>query len=93
MPDDQIVLRRDSLRTDPTLKNDNRAFAVLGISEHKPYSARWHEHESNLRPVTITWLTWDELSECSEHPLADEFGRYIAWKRMHTSEPGPQRSL
>ena len=53
--DDQIVLRRDSLRNDPTLKNDSRAFAVLGISEHKPYSARWHEHESNLRPVTITW--------------------------------------
>ena len=82
VPDDQIVVRRDSLRNDPALNNDDRAFAVLGVSEHRPDLVKWQDHDGDLRSVTIAWLTWDELSECSEHPLADEFGRYIAWKRM-----------
>jgi hypothetical protein len=85
VPDDQIVLRRESLRRDPALKNDGRAFAVLGISEHKPDLSTWHEHDGDLRPVSVAWLTWDELAECPEHPLADEFGRYIAWKRTHAT--------
>jgi hypothetical protein len=34
--------------------------------------------------VSIAWLTWDELAKCAEHPLADEFGRYLAWKRTHS---------
>lgn len=85
VPDDQIVLRRDSLRTDPALKSDERVFAVLGISEHKLDVVRWQEHATGLRPVTVAWLAWDELTECSEHPRADEFGRYSAWKRMHAS--------
>lgn len=83
VPDDQVVLRRDSLRGDPGLKRDERAFAVLGISGHKPDLAKWHESESELREVSVAWLTWDELAQCPEHPLADEFGRYIAWKRLH----------
>ena len=44
VPDDQIVLRRDSLRESPDLKNDQRALAVLGVSEHKPDLAKWQEH-------------------------------------------------
>jgi len=83
IPDDQIVLRRDSLRKDPALKDEKRAFAVVGISEQAPNLANWDELEGDLRPVTVAWLTWDELSECADHPLADEFRRYIAWKRMH----------
>jgi hypothetical protein len=83
IPDDQIVLRRDSLRKDPALKNDDRAFAVVGVSEQKPNLTKWEEFDCDLRPVTVAWLTWDELAECAEHPLADEFGRYIAWKRVH----------
>jgi hypothetical protein len=62
-----------------------RVMAVLGISERKPDLAKWHETDGNLRPVSIAWLTWDELSECPEHPLADEFGRYLAWKRTHAA--------
>jgi hypothetical protein len=83
IPDDQIVLRRDSLRDDPALKNDDRVFVVLGISEDKPDLVKWREPDDHLRAVSVAWLTWDELAECPEHPLADEFGRYIAWKRMH----------
>ena len=59
--------------------------AVLGISERKPDLAKWHEPDGNLRSVGIAWLTWDELAECPEHPLADEFGRYLAWKRIHAA--------
>jgi hypothetical protein len=78
IPDDQIVLRRDSLRLDPELDADTRVFAVLGVSEHRPDLARWRESDGALRPVRLAWLTWDELAGCREHPLADEFGRYIA---------------
>lgn len=85
VPDDQIVLRRDSLRSDPGLKSDQRAFVVLGVSEHKPDLAKWHERDGDRRQVTVAWLTWEELAECPEHPLTDEFGRYIAWKRMHAA--------
>ena len=83
VPDDQIVLRRDSLRCDPSLKSDQRHLAVLGISERAPDLSKWQEVDQGLRPVTIAWLTWDELAACPEHPLAHEFGRYVAWKREH----------
>ncbi len=89
VPDDQIVLRRDSLRDDPGLKGD-RVFAVLGVSEHRPDQ---QEPDGDLHPVTVAWLTWDELANCPEHPLADEFGRYIVWKREHSSQSrGPGRT-
>jgi hypothetical protein len=81
VPDDQIVLRRDSLRSDPALVNDTRTLAVLGVSEHKPDLGKWREDEAKATSVTVAWLTWDELAECPNHPFADEFGRYIAWKR------------
>lgn len=83
VPDDQIVLRRDSLRTDPALADDERALAVLGVSEIEPDLAKWHEPAGEQRPVTIAWLTWDELAACAAHPLADEFASYLAWKRKH----------
>ena len=47
VPDDQIVLRRDSLRDDPAHKSDQRVMAVLGISERKPDQTRWHEPDGN----------------------------------------------
>lgn len=81
VPDDQIVLRRDSLRSDPNVNSDERTFAVLGVSEHKPGLAQWDEPDGDGRPVTVAWLTWDDLADCSDHPLAEEFGRYLAWKR------------
>jgi hypothetical protein len=83
VPDDQIVLRRDSLRNDPVSQHDNRTFAVLGISEATPDLAKWNEHDASLRRVTIAWLTWDDVAACTAHPFADEFARYITWKRAH----------
>jgi hypothetical protein len=80
-PDDQIVLRRDSLRSDPALKADEREFVMLGISPSKPELAAWRESDGDRRSVTVAWLTWDELATCPEHPRAAEFARYVAWKR------------
>ena len=80
--DDQIVLRRDSLRTDPALRGDDRAFAVLIVSETEQDLARWDEPDGDARPVTIARLSWDDLAECPTHPLAEEFGRYVARKRV-----------
>jgi hypothetical protein len=84
-PDDQIILRRDSLRNDPRLKDDQRALAILGVSEDKPDLGKWHERDRNAREVSIARLTWDDLAACPEHPLADEFGRYLAWKRIQAA--------
>lgn len=81
IPDDQIQLRRDSLRTDPALAGDTRALVVLGVSEAKPDLSKWHESADTDRKVTIAWLTWDELAECPHHPLGDELRRYLSWKR------------
>lgn len=85
VPDDQIVLRRESLRGDPDLKADHRILAVLGVSERKPDLVKWHEPDDDQRPVTVAWLTWDDLAACAQHPLADQFRRYIAWKRQHAT--------
>lgn len=87
VPDDQIVLRRDSLRHDPAQHHD-RVMAVLGISASKPDLAKWRKPDDHLRPIIIAWLTWDELAECLEHPFADEFGRYLAWKQIHVAKGG-----
>lgn len=86
--DDQVVLRRDSLRADPALHGDVRELVVLGVSPAAPDLKRWVEHDPGDRPVTITWLTWDDLAECSAHPLAAVFGRYLAWKRRHAALNG-----
>jgi hypothetical protein len=81
IPDDQIVLRRESLREDPELVDDQRLLAVLGVSESKPELAKWSEPVGSSRPVVVTWLTWDDLAQCPDHPYAEEFARYLAWKR------------
>jgi hypothetical protein len=83
VPDDQVVLRRDSLRKDPDLRGREGVYAVVGVSEDKPRLSRWAESNDAARDVLIAWLTWDELAECPEHPFADEFKRYLAWKRRH----------
>ena len=88
--DDQIVLRRDSLRTDPALRDDDRAFAVLVVSEAEPDLTTWHEADADARPVTVASLSWDDLAACPAHPLADEFGRCLAWKRAHGRQAAAQ---
>lgn len=88
IPADQIELRRDSLLNDPGLANDGRAHAVLLITETgrndtEPSAATGPEK------VPIASLTWAELAECPTHPLADEFKRYLAWKREHALTRAP----
>lgn len=36
--------------------------------------------------VTLASLQWADLCEYTEHPLADEFGRYYGWKCDHAQE-------
>jgi hypothetical protein len=40
------------------------------------------EHgKPDRKRVTIAWLTWDDLASCNRHPRAEEFRRYLEWKR------------
>jgi hypothetical protein len=80
--DDQVVLRRDSMRADPALIDDKRQFVVLGVSNTVPDLAAYAEHgQPDRKRVTIAWLTWDDLASCDHHPRAEEFRRYLEWKR------------
>ena len=36
------------------------------------------------QPVEIRWLTWHDLAQCSAHPYAEEFQRYLTWKERLT---------
>jgi hypothetical protein len=82
--DDQIVLRRDSFRTDPARKEDRRRFVVLVVSNAEPDLSRYLEasQPQQLRRVSVAWLTWSELASCDAHPLAADFRGYLAWKRQ-----------
>lgn len=79
--DDQIVLRRDAMRTYPTSVSDSRPWVVLGISPTAPDLRVYDEPDSHRRRVLIAWMTWDDLGGCSVHPHADEFRRHLGWKR------------
>ena len=68
--DNQIVLRRGSLRKDPTLANDRRSLLVVGVSRVLPDPSVYDETD-------VAWLTWDDLAACSVHPRAEDFGRYL----------------
>lgn len=86
--DDQVVLRRDSMRADPALANDHRNFVVLGVSRQGPDLSLYVETEQDppLRRVTVAWLTWQDLAACEAHPLAPEFRAYLEWKQTHASD-------
>jgi hypothetical protein len=81
--DDQIVLRRESMRRDPGLAADPRPFVVLGVSHAEPDLTTYttSSPRSALKPVSVRWLTWDDLASCDRHPRGDEFRRYLDWKR------------
>ncbi len=92
--DDQIVLRRDSLRKDPTLESDVRRFVVAGVSNVALDLTVYGEADASVpRSVTLTWLTWDDLASCSSHPRADEFARYLKWKREHGNPRGKAKGV
>ena len=46
----------DFLPGDPAHKTNERALAVIGISERKPDLAKWHEPGDDLRRVSVAWL-------------------------------------
>jgi hypothetical protein len=79
---DQVELRRESMRADPALIDDKREFAVLGVSNAVPDLTAYAEHgQTDRKRVTIAWLTRDDLASCDDHPRAEEFRRYLEWKR------------
>ena len=80
VPDDQIVLRRDSLRRDPALQNDKRSHVVLGVSLEQRDCTPYVESSDSMPGVTIAWSTWRDLAECPAHPYTAEFARHLAWK-------------
>ena len=88
--DDQVLLRRSALRTEPALAHDKRDFVVMGVSNASPDLAIYTEPQQQppLRPVAVAWLTWDDLADCDAHPRAGEFRCYLAWKRELTQSPG-----
>jgi hypothetical protein len=81
--DDQIVLRRDSFRIDPTLIDDGREFVVLGVSNNVPDLTAYNEPPlgPKRRTVKIDWLTWSDMATCQAHPRCSEFQRYLSWKK------------
>ena len=86
--DDQVVLRRGSLRRDPALAGDpDRPYVVLGVSDRPPDLGPYAESggAEGVRPVSVSWITWDDLAACEVHPHAHEFARYLAWKRAQGS--------
>ncbi|MBP6843902.1 MAG: hypothetical protein KA201_09175 [Kofleriaceae bacterium] len=85
--DDQIVLRRGSLRQDPALAGDHkRLYVVLGISNDSPDLVAYDEaNEHEPRRVEVRWLRWQDLAECSAHPHHEEFARYLQWKRDNSN--------
>jgi hypothetical protein len=88
-PDDQIVLRRDSLRKDPALANDDRKAVVLVISSQTTDLGAYDEAQSDSRrAVTLARLSWLDLATCEFHPLASEFRRYLEWRNVATSSRG-----
>ena len=87
--DDQVALRRDSLRADPALAHDERTFVVLVVSNVEIDLAAYNEApHQELRPVQLGWLSWSELAWCDAHPLAACFRDYLDWKREF---PGGRR--
>jgi hypothetical protein len=79
-PDDQIVLRRDSMRKDPALRGDERTLVVLGVTPVDTGVDAYAERDPSLRPVSVHWLTWQSLATCSAHPHAVELQRYLDWR-------------
>jgi hypothetical protein len=77
--DDQIVLRRDSLEKDPKLEGIHGSLVVLGLSQSKEDVSSYEKETS--RGVEVTWMTWTDLAGCPSHPYAEEFARYLDWKR------------
>jgi hypothetical protein len=77
--DDQLVLRRDSLGKDPAFDDGGRPLVVLGVSR-EIHDVAGYELIDGRHRVFVRGLTWADLANCSTHPLAYEFRRYLAWR-------------
>lgn len=77
----QMQLRRDFLTKYGRRIYGERGFVVLGVSVGDPVE---REAPTEGDGVVTRGMTWDELASCEQHPGADEFRRYLAWKRQHS---------
>jgi hypothetical protein len=73
----QIQLRREFLTTYGRRIWGDRGLLVLGVTLDSPLAVADGPDDHN---VAVASVTWAQLAECSHHPHADEFARYLAWK-------------
>lgn len=77
----QMQLRRDFFAKYGTAIYGERGFVVLGVALAGALEASAPENTDSL--VTSS-VTWDTLAEYAGHPKAEEFVRYLKWKRDHS---------
>jgi hypothetical protein len=80
-PDDQIVLRCRALGA--AARDESPPRVVLGISVNGS-EVDVYQHVADETDVVVRWLTWTDLATCHEHPQAQAFSSYLAWKQRLT---------
>jgi len=73
----QLQLRRDFLGMIGPRVYGDRAFVVCGVVLDDPLGVE----PPNAKGVHTASVTWEQLSGYENHPRAEEFGRYLAWKQ------------
>lgn len=79
--DDQVVLRRLALRAEASANPGERLRAVVGVSRLAHDLGIYEEHVVPTFPVEVRWITWERLAQCQAHPLAEQFRKYVSWKK------------
>jgi hypothetical protein len=77
----QMQLRRDFFTKYGAAIYGDRGFVVLGVSLGGLLEA---ETPPDTERVVTRTLSWEDLAAYDDHPRADEFRRYVAWKRSHS---------
>lgn len=77
----QMQLRRDFFTKYGESIYGDRGFVVLGVSLGGPLEA---ETPPDAEGIVTRTLGWSELADYADHPKAEEFRRYLAWKRDHS---------
>jgi hypothetical protein len=73
--------RRDFLGGIGARVYGDRAFVVCGVVLEAPLAVE----PPDAHGVHTASVTWDEHAGYEDHPRADEFRRYLAWKRSFLS--------
>jgi hypothetical protein len=77
----QMQLRRDFFTRYGEAIYGDRGFVVLGVSLGGPLEA---EASQDTQRVVTRTIAWRDLADFPEHPRAEEFRRYLAWKQAHS---------